>query len=164
MISMDKHFLEFWKDTFAGAARGVQQFETLAQWMDQGMKGVREITERFRKAYGLDRLPQDSSEEGKARWDRAVQDFQASYQKWVDGMGLVPKEKYAALLKKCEAQEKIIAEQKEELSRLRLQKQMEEADREVKGFVQLMESQAAQFQKTVEAVGTFMGHDKKQKK
>lgn len=160
---MDKHFLEFWKDTFADAARGIQQFQTFAQWMDHGMKGAREITERFRKAYGLDQIPEAASGEGIERWDRAIRDFQASYRKFLDGMGLVPKEKYAAVLKKCEAQEKIIAEQKEELSRLRLRVQMEKADQEMKGFVQLMENQAAQFQKAVEAVGTFMGKGKTSK-
>jgi hypothetical protein len=162
-MAMDKKFFEFWRHTFANAAKGMQQFETLSQWMDQGMKGVQEISDRFRKAYDLDRVPA-ASEEGKRLWARATQDFHASYQAFLDGMGLVPKEKYTALSKKCEALESVIAEQEVELARLRRRLEVEKTGENLKGFVQLMENQALQFQKAMDAMGMFMGSDKNKSK
>lgn len=160
---MSDAFLEFWKNTFSNAAEGIRQFQTLARWMDQGMKGFQEISDQFEKAYGHDRFPETSKGAGD-RWDRTVRDFQASYQKWMDGMGLVPKSKYMELLNKCKKQERVISEQKEALSLLRSQKVMEKAGQEMVGFVQLMEKQAAQFRRTMEAMGSFMGQGKIQKK
>ncbi len=156
---MDRHFFEFWKNAFTSAAQGLQQFETLSRWMEQGMKGAQEVSEQFRKAYGIDRFP-ESSEEARRRWDQAVREFKNSYQAFADGLGLVPREKYQALLKQCREQEALIARQKEELSRLRARLQMEKAGEDVKSFVNLMEDQAAQFQKAMEAMGTFLGQGK----
>ncbi len=49
---MDKNSMEFWGNYLLSAARGQQNLEDMAKWLQQGFRGFEGVTEMFRKAYG----------------------------------------------------------------------------------------------------------------
>ena len=152
---MDRQFLEFLGSFFLNAAKGQKQLEDMKQWMGGGFSGFDELTHMFRKFYGMNGLPLDSSDYTKA-WEKASENFKKSYHEWLDLMNVIPKSEYIALKKKCGALEEKITSQDETIRHLRgliAERGLPYADT-VKGFTQMMEKQGQQFQELMENVST----------
>ena len=115
---MDRHFLEFWGQYLLAAAKGQKQLEDLNQWIRQGFSGFEELTAMFKKFYGLERPPDDSSDSAKA-WENAADGFRNSFNAYLDLMGVVPRDKYLALEQKCTALQNKVADQEETIKILR---------------------------------------------
>jgi len=115
---MDKHFLEFWGNFFLSAAKGQQQLEDMTRWLTGGFAEVKGLTDMFQKAYGLDRL-QESSDEYLKIWKKAEKDFKDSQRAYLNLMGLVSREDYAALAERLEELKEKVASQEDTIKHLR---------------------------------------------
>ncbi len=148
---MDSHFLEFWGNYFNLVARGQRHLETLAKWIQQGYRESEDPTEMFRRFYGLDHTNGTVSDYGKM-WEKALQDFEKSFNESVSLFGLVPQQEYLALAEKCEALEKKIAVQEETIERLKglLRRKLMDPEQMNKNFQKLMKKQGDQFQQLTE--------------
>ena len=151
---MDRHFLEFLGSFFLNAAKGQKQLEDMTQWISRGFSGFDELTNMFRKFYGMDGLSLASPDYAKA-WEKASENFKKSYHEWLNLMSVVPKSEYQTLEKKCEALEEKVATQDEAIQHLRnllSEKGVPYADA-VQGFTEMMEKQGLQFQELMDSVG-----------
>jgi hypothetical protein len=77
-------------------------------------------------------------------------------------MGMVPKEKHMALIKKCEELKEKVSAQEETINHLRqlLEEKKTESQKElVQGFQDLIEKQSKEFQETMETFGRFFKTD-----
>jgi hypothetical protein len=154
---MDRKFLEFWGNLFINAAKQQKQMEDLAKWMEQGFKGVDELTAMFNKFYGLEHLKKDTPAYMES-WEAASENFLNSFKNYLDLMGMVPKNEHLALVKKYEKLKEKVADQDETINHLRLlleEKKTETQEELVQGFYDLIEKQSNQFQKTMETFGSF---------
>jgi len=115
---VDRQFLEFWGNYLLAAAKGQKQLEDLNQWIRQGFSGFEELTTMFKKFYSLERPSSENSDSAKA-WENAAAGFRTSFNAYLDLMGVVPREKYQALEKKCGALQKKVADQEETIKVLR---------------------------------------------
>ena len=115
---MDRQFLEFWGQYLLAAAKGQKQLEDLNQWICQGFSGFEELTAMFKKFYGLEHPPQQSSDSAKA-WQNAAADFRDSFNAYLDLMGVVPRDKYLALEQRCATLQNKVADQEETIRVLR---------------------------------------------
>ena len=146
---MDKHFLEFWGNFFLNAARGQKQLEEMAEWMQQGFTGFENLSEMFRKCYGLDeKIPDDSSTQEKAQAD-----FQKSFNDYLSLFGVVPKEEHLALVKKYQELRQRVAAQEETIGHLRmlLEEKGFDQSKVISGLQKLMLEQSEQFRKLMES-------------
>jgi hypothetical protein len=57
---MDPHFLEFWGNFLVNASKEQRRLKDLYKWMQQGFNGFDDLTEMFRKFYGLDHMEKDT--------------------------------------------------------------------------------------------------------
>jgi uncharacterized coiled-coil protein SlyX len=151
---MDRQFLEFLGSFFLNAARGQKQLEDMTQWISGGFSGFDELTNMFRKFYGMNGLPLASADYARA-WEEASENFKKSYHEWLNLMSVIPKSEYQALKKKCDALEEKVATQDDTIQHLRdllAKKGLPYADA-VKGFTEMMEQQGHQFQELMNSVG-----------
>jgi hypothetical protein len=151
---MDRHFLEFWGNYLTNAAKGQKQFEDMAAWMGQGLRGFEYLTTLFRQCYGLAELEEDTPEYLKT-WKKAEQDFRTALKDYLSFFGVVPREEHLALVKKCEELEQEIAAREETIAHLRSlisQKLLDQGD-SLKGFQEVAKDQAAQFQDLMTSLG-----------
>lgn len=154
---MDKRFLEFWGNLLINAAKEQKRMEDLAKWIQQGFKGFDELTAMFKKFYGLEQLEKDTPAHMES-WEKASENFQDSFNNYLDIMGLVPKDKHLALIKKYEDLKEKSAAQEETINHLRLllkEKKTETQEELIQGFQDLIEKQSKQFQETMETFGGF---------
>jgi chromosome segregation ATPase len=154
---MDRHFLEFWGNLFINTAKQQKQMEDLAKWMQQGFKGFDELTAMFNKFYGLENLKKDTPAYMES-WEAASENFLNSFKKYLDLMGMVPKNEHLALAKKYEELKKKVADQEETINHLRMllqERKAESQDELVQGFHDLIDKQSKQFQETMETFGSF---------
>ena len=151
---MDSHFLEFWGNYLTNAAKGQKQLEDMAEWMGQGLRGFEYLTTLFRKSYGLDELEVDTPEYLKT-WKKAEQDFRMGFKEYLGFFGVVPKDEYLALVKKCEELEQEAAAREETIKHLRqlLSQKMMDQGEAFKGFQDVAKEQAAQFQELMNSFG-----------
>jgi hypothetical protein len=80
-------------------------------------------------------------------------------------MGMVPKDKHMALIKKYEELKEKVSAQEETINHLRLlleEKKTESQKELVQGFQDLIEKQSKQFQKTMETFGSFFQKENNQ--
>ena len=157
---MDKHFLEFLGNFFLSAAKGRKQVEDMTRWMGQGSSGLDEMTNMFRKFYGLEGLPLDSPDYAKA-WNRASETFKTSLNDWLASLSVVPRHDYIELEKKYEALKKEVDAQNETIRHLRnllKDKGIPQTDT-YQSFTEMMEKQARQFQELMESVGKVYKKD-----
>lgn len=155
---MDKHFLEFLGNFLINTAKEQKRMEDLAKWMQQGFKGFDELTAMFNKFYGLEQLDRDTPAYTEA-WKKASENFSQSFNKYLDVMGLVPKDKHLALIKKYEELKEKLAAQEETINHLRLlleRKKTESQEELVQSFQDLIEKQSKQFQEAMETFSGFL--------
>lgn len=158
---MDPHFLEFWGNLLINTAKQQKQLEDLTQWMQQGFKGFDELTAMFKKFYGLEHLEKDTPAYMET-WETASENFFQSFNDVIALMGMVPKDKHLALMKKYEALKKKVETQEETITHLEgmLEKKAAGSQEElVKGFQDLIEKQSKQFQETMKTFGSFFSKE-----
>ena len=161
---MDKHFLEFWGNFLINTAKEKQRMEDLSKWMQQGFKGFDELTAMFNKFYGLEQMERDTPAYMET-WKKASENFQQSFSDYIGLMGMVPKDKHMALIKKYEELKEKVSAQEETINHLRLlleDKKTESQEELVQGFQDLIEKQSKQFQKTMETFGSFFQKENNQ--
>jgi hypothetical protein len=161
---MDKRFLEFWGNFLINTAKEQKRMEDLAKWIQQGFKGFDELTTMFKKFYGLEEMEKDTPIYMES-WKKASQNFLQSFNSYLDVMGLVPKDKHLALVKKYEELKEKVTVQEETINHLRLlleEKKTETQEELVQGFHDLIEKQSKQFQKTMETFGSFFKKENNQ--
>ena len=154
---MDRNFLEFWGNLLINAAKQQKQMEDLAEWMQQGFKGVDEWTAMFNKFYGMEHLKKNTPAYMES-WEEASERFFNSFKDYLDLMGMVPKNEHLALVKKYEELKEKVADQEETIQHLRMlleKRKAESQDEMVQGFQTLIDKQSKQFQQTMEAFGSF---------
>lgn len=161
---MDKRFLEFWGNFLINTAKEQKRMEDLTIWMQQGFKGFDELTAMFKKFYGLEQLEKDTPAYMEC-WEKASENFLDSFNNYLDIMGLVPKNKHLALIKKYEELKEKVTAQEETINHLRLllkEKKTETQEELIQGFQDLIEKQSKQFQETMETFGGFFQKEKDQ--
>ena len=154
---MDHNFLEFWGNLLINAAKQQKQMEDLAEWMQQGFKGVDEWTAMFNKFYGMEHLKKNTPAYMES-WEEASERFFNSFKDYLDLMGMVPKNEHLALVKKYEELKEKVADKEETIHHLRMlleKRKAESQDEMVQGFQTLIDKQSKQFQQTMEAFGSF---------
>jgi len=151
---MDKNFLEFWGNLLINAAKGQRQQEDLTKWVAQGLKGLENFSDMFRKSYGLDGMKEDSPEYLK-QWQHATGEFQKSFKDYLGLMGVVPKAEHLALVQKYEELKERVADQEETIKHLKMLLDQRESSEETvtQTFQDLMNKQADQFQELMENLG-----------
>lgn len=157
---MDKQFLEFWGNFLLNAAKGQKQLEDMTRWMGRGFSGFSELTDMFRKFYGLEEMRHDSPDYTKA-WEKASENFKKSFNDWLECMNVVPKNEYLSLEKKYDALRKKFAAQDEtirHLQNLLSEKGIPYLDA-VQSFTEMIEKQAQQFQDLMENAGQAFKKD-----
>ncbi len=157
---MDKHFLEFWGHFLLNAAKGQRQMEEMAAWMRRGFAGFEGLAALFQKAYGLDNLEKESPDYLQ-QWEKAQEEFKASFKDYLALMGVVPLEEYTALAKKCAELEKKLAEREQAIKHLQLLLEGREGyETLTKGFQELAEKQGEQFQELLQSFGELFKKDR----
>ena len=154
---MERNFLEFWGNLLINAGKQQKQMEDLAEWMQQGFKGVDEWTAMFNKFYGMEHLKKNTPAYMES-WEEASERFFNSFKDYLDLMGMVPKNEHLALVKKYEELKEKVADQEETIQHLRMlleKRKAESQDEMVQGFQTLIDKQSKQFQQTMEAFGSF---------
>jgi hypothetical protein len=163
---VDKHFLEFWGNFLINTAKEQKRMEDLSKWMQQGFKfkGFDDLTEMFRKFYGLEHMEKDTPAYIES-WEKASENFLESFKDYLELMGMVPKDEHLSLVKKYEELKEKVAGQEEIIKSLRLlleEKRAESQEELVKGFQDLIDKQSKQFQETMETFGSFFKKDNNQ--
>ena len=161
---MDPHFLEFWGNFLVNASKEQRRLKDLYKWMQQGFNGFDDLTEMFRKFYGLDHLEKDTPVYLETM-KKASENFLESFKDYLDLMGMVPKEEHLALVQKYEALKEKVADQEKTIKNLQLlleEKRAESQGELVQGFQDLIEKQSKQFQKTMETFGSFFKKENNQ--
>ena len=154
---MDRQFLEFWGNFMINAAKGQQHLEEMAEWMGQGFSGCEALTAMFRKFYGLELLQKDTPDDSNA-WKEAADNFQKSFEDYLNLIGVVPKSEHLSLIKKYEEMKQQVADQEKTIKHLRMlldTKGVVDQAEVVKSFQGLMEKQSKQFQELTESFGQF---------
>ncbi|MBN2517007.1 MAG: hypothetical protein JXC33_13365 [Deltaproteobacteria bacterium] len=154
---MDKQFLQFWGDFFINYAKGQKQMEDMTKWMREGFKGYADLTDLFRKTYGLDRLSEES-DSYLTLWEEAVKDFEKSFKDYLSFLGVVPKQDYLDLVEKYEDLKEKTASQEETIKNLRMlleKKVMDEGAAAINEYQNLIKKQTAEFQEITESIGQF---------
>jgi len=154
---VDKNFLEFWGNFLINSAKEQKRMEDLSKWMQQGFKGFDDLTEMFKKFYGLEQMEKDSPAYMDT-WEKASENFLNSYKDYLNLMGMVSKDEHLTLIKKYEELKEKAAAQEETINHLRLllkEKKTESQEELVQGFQNLIEKQSKQFQETMETLGIF---------
>jgi BMFP domain-containing protein YqiC len=127
---MNRHFLEFWGKALLEAAKSQKQLEDLAQWCQRGFLGFQDYTQLFKVAYGLNEVAKDTPDYF-AMWKKAEEDFRESFKEYLNLLGMVPREEYAALARQYEELKEKVAEL--EFQRL-IKKQGEQFQKFIKGL------------------------------
>lgn len=160
---MDEKFLEFWGNILINAARSKKQTDDFFRWMKsagQGKEaprafpGTEELSELFRKFYGLDQVS-ERGEEYKQLYEKSLRDFQKSFKDSMGLMGIVPREEHLALVRKYEKLKERCAEQEETIRHLRmLLAARENGQADLSGQLQeVVRSQSELFQRMVSEFG-----------
>lgn len=161
---MDKQFLEFWGNFLINTAKEQKRMEDLSKWMQQGFKGFDDLTEMFKKFYGLEHMEKDTPAYMDT-WEKASENFLNSYKDYLNLMGVVSKDEHLTLIKKYEELKEKAAAQEETINHLRLlleEKKTESQEELVQGFQDLIEKQSKQFQETMETFGSFFQKENNQ--
>lgn len=114
---MDPKFLEFWGELLLGAAKGQRQLKETADWMDQGLSPFGDMGTLFRRAYGLEAVP-EKSPDFPQRWEKASEAFRSSMKEYCSLLGVVPLKEYTDLLSRYEETERKVAEREERIRHL----------------------------------------------
>lgn len=125
----------------------------MTAWMEQGYSTANEMSELFRRCYGLGPAKSSAPREDKA-WQNAVQDFQQSLTQMAGLWGWVSQSEHQKALDKCAALEEKIFQLQSAIKELQ-----EMLDREGHGHSRLlqhlkvaMEEQSDQFHTLMESI------------
>lgn len=154
---MDRHFLEFWGNFLINTAKEQKRMEDLSKWLQQGFKGFDDLTEMFKKFYGLEHMEKDTPAYMES-WENASESFLNSYKNYLNLMGMVSKDEHLTLIKKYENLKEKVADLEETNNHLRMlldQRKAESQEELVQGFHDLIDKQSKQFQETMETFGSF---------
>ena len=151
---MNRHFLEFWGKALLQAAKSQKQLEDLAKWVPRGFLGLQDYTQLFKTSYGLAEMEEDNPD-FLAVWKKAETDFRDSFREYLCLMGGVPREEYAALVRKYEALQEKLTEQAETIKQLRRLTEEKGLGLEATTleFQQLIKKQGEQFQQFLQGLG-----------
>jgi len=159
---MDRNFFEFWGRLFLSAAQEQKRMEDLESLFRQGMEGYESVMKVLRDAYSFD-LPKPAVSENRILPDETVENFQASMRQLMSLWDMVPKSDYQMLQQKCEALEKINAEQVQQIGQLKalLGEKHETSFSATKEMQTLLNAQQAEFQSMMDGLGAFFLEKKK---
>jgi uncharacterized coiled-coil protein SlyX len=115
---MNRQFYEFWGTFFTQVARGQKQIEDLNAWVRQGLNGPKELSELFRHCYGL-KPSENGSAEALQIWQKAIDDFQQSFDQLAEQWGWVSRSKHQKVLDRCKDLEKQVRHQQQTIEDLR---------------------------------------------
>ena len=104
--AVDKQFLEFWGNFLINVAKGQKHLEDMSKWMTLGPNGFDDLTAMFNRFYGMEHMDKNTPDY-MATWQRASENFIASFKEYLNLMGVVPKDEHLALVKKYEAHQRI---------------------------------------------------------
>jgi len=116
---VDKHFLEFWGNFLISVAKGQQQLEDLAAFLQGDFAQSGNLAKIFFQAYGLENL-KDKKPDFQDLWEKSKKDFQESYRAYLHLLGAVPREDYAKLEGRYKELQAKVADQEETIMQLRL--------------------------------------------
>ena len=155
---MNKDFLEFWGNFLLQAAKGQRQLEEAMKWVQLGTESI-EAQRDFWNSFGAAKKEIENKPDTVEMWGKSLEDFRKSYREFVKLFGMVPMDQYQVLLKKNEALEKKLAEQKKRPPKVRSAgKDALDAQREIeKGLQELIQKQGEQFKELMESITTFYG-------
>jgi len=148
---MDPKFLEFWGNYLLAVARGQKQMEEFSRWMQQGLQGTDELTEMFRKTYGL-----DPERKGYAEaWEKAARDFRQAFRETFLKMGWVPREDFDALAEENRRLQEKLDRQEERIRRMRrvLSDPGIDQAKTLQVFQELIQKQGEEFGKLMRKLG-----------
>jgi hypothetical protein len=153
---LNTRFLEFWGTFFLNAAKGQKQLEQMAEWFKKGFSMSDESAALFKKFYGPD-ASQDAAAVNSDAWQKAIRDFEESFNQFAGQFGWVSKSEHAALQQKCQELEKTVDQQVRTIDQLRvlLEIKQELAGGEIMDrFQSLVQEQSEQFQRLMATMGT----------
>jgi len=161
---MDAKFLELWGNMLINIAKSQRQVEEITRWAQQGMSIFEGQKELFRKHSELKSQPESDPDylnigtRAFIDFQKSFTDFQKSFKEYRDMLGVVPRDEYQALLQKCEALEKKVAEQEETIRTLKMAWAGKWGDQEevAKGVQDLLTKQGEQFNKLMITLGSSM--------
>ncbi|MBM4273169.1 MAG: hypothetical protein FJ134_01720 [Deltaproteobacteria bacterium] len=158
---MNRHFLEFWGKALLQAAKSQQHLEDLANWTQRGFIGFQDYTKLFKAAYGLEDVKEDSPDFFNL-WRKAEKDFRESFREYLNLLGMVLREEYDSLARKCEELKEKVAEQEETLKHLRtlLDEKGLGMEATTVEFQNLVKKQGEQFQKFIKGLGESLKPEK----
>jgi hypothetical protein len=151
---MNRHFLEFWGKALLEAAKSQKQLEDLAKWYQRGFLSFQDYTQLFKASYGLDAMAEDSPDYLNL-WKKAEEDFRHSFKDYLNLLGVIPREEYAALARKYEELQAKVVEQEETIKDLRRLAEEKGLGLEASTleFQKLIKKQGEQFQKFIQGLG-----------
>jgi hypothetical protein len=157
---MNRHFLEFWGKALLQAAKSQKQLEDLAKWMPRGFLGFQDFTQLFKTSYGLNEV-EDDNPDYLALWKKAEADFRESFKDYLNLLGGVPREEYAALARQNEELQAKVAEQAEIINHLRTLADDKGLGLEATTmeFQRLIKKQGEQFQQFLQGLGVSANPD-----
>lgn len=149
----NRQFFEFWGNFFTTMAQGQKQLEDMTAWMEQGFSTANEMSELFRRCYGLDPAKSDPPREDKA-WQNAVQDFQQALTQLATQWGWVSQPEHQKALDKCAALEEKILQQQDTVKELQDLLDLEGAGHTklLQHMKDAMEEQSDQFHTLMESI------------
>jgi hypothetical protein len=155
---MNKDFLEFWGNFLLQAAKGQRRFEEAMKWVQLGTESI-EAQRDFWSSFGAVKKEIENKPDTVEMWEKSLEDFRKSFREFVKLYGMVPMDEYQVLLKKNEALEKKLAEQKRLPPKVRSAgKKGLDVQREIeKGLQELIQKQGEQFKELMESITTFYG-------
>ena len=115
---MNRQFFEFWGNFFSQVAQGQKQIEEINAWVQQGLAGTKELNELFQHCYGL-KLPENDNPQSSQIWQKAMQDFNQSFNELAEQWGWVSRSEHQEVLDRCKELEKQVNQQQETIKDLR---------------------------------------------
>ena len=88
--------MEFWRNLLVSIARGQEQLEDMMRWVHQGSPGAHDLTNLFRKAYGLNQFPQAPTGQPEV-WKETIDRFHQAYRDYLKLLDIVPRAEYEKL-------------------------------------------------------------------
>jgi hypothetical protein len=157
---MNRHFLEFLGKALLEAAKSQKQLEDLAKWLPRGFLGFQDFTKLFMTSYGLNEVAEDNPDY-LALWKKAEADFRDSFKDYLNLLGVVPREEYAALVRKYEELQEKVTDQAETIKHLRMLTDEKGMGLEATTleFQKLIKKQGEQFQQFLKGLGESVNPD-----
>ncbi len=153
---MDKQFLEFWGNMMLSSAKGQQQFDDIMKLFSGNFNEFKDITSTFCKMYGID--PEAQKAPGNLTiWQKAFDEFQKSFGELAIMMDLVPRKDYIALSRENQDLKKRLSELEEGIAHQRAllaeKSNAASSGEGLKGFQELINEQAKQYQNFMKNIG-----------